>query len=1441
MIKRKRITCFLAVLLIAVVGIGSCFIQWVHSSENGVTYDQYKADYYINYSPYKYFKTEEFKLPYRTIVEKNRDNLAYNSLINAWEIATFDLSKVTEYSKKRIGYYEAFLFDILYNGYEPENVTLTMDKCVKSVQASTFKKISTMVEQSATDYAKVNISKMSDKEKDALCDALKSCNELKDIFGTIGNIEKVLKYASNVEELIYKLAKVEAISKLSVDNAVILERVSANTDDMSLSAACLELASICRGEWTESQIIALMTSDMVMTEMANYALSTIWGEVVENLTGYGIAISVGQNLGKWVSDVLFSGSKQIETYYEMKALYDFEDEMRKAVSYYESRVKSSNTQENAKLFNTSLELLLSTFELGCDISVEYASENYESGVVNLFISYVSGNDKKFQDFKNSANNVSKEIQLLIEYANADLYNCYVDEYCEQVSDIVDVSPVETPLESNKVETIELELKDNLFKCSDVTIKKDTVLSHDLETYGDVYISGGTLDLNGHTLKIQGNLNQTGGVIDVNAGTLDIEGDYRIQSQGRNVEGETVYGDTAGYLIMQREKDNVKVKGSFFNQHYIGVGGNKNVFSAGIMEIGGDFYQLNGLGDNFKASGTHKVILNGTGKQKVSFDSTSSCFNDLELANNDVEFMSEIKGWTLQRDTTFKYGLEKGMTGTFDLNGYTMKVLGNLNQTGGVIDVNAGTLDIEGDYRIQSQGKNVEGEMVYGNTSGYLIMQRKNDCVKIGGSFFNQHYIGVGGNKNVFSAGIMEIGGDFYQLNGLGDNFKATGTHTVILNGKEKQTVKFESTSSHFNNLKLIKDKDTGYSFSLENCWNNLYLDTDVKSVSITPNQSTVVQNDSQQFIAKVEGINKPDQSVVWKLSGNTSKDTTISENGLLKVSLEEKAEQLTVTATSVLDNTKHKSVTVKVEKAIPVVNWVKISPSNLIMGQGETRTLSANVYGVNNPSQKVKWNIEGNTSKGTVISDVGALTIGNDETTDTIKVTAVSEIDNTKSAYIIVTILYDNEEPMISEVTKVRLSVTDVSMTPGDKYIFNATVYGSNSPSQNVIWSIQGNKSENTKIDTNGVLLISEDETAETIGVTATSTVDSTKYAQATVILIPVQIVSTVDKVTIFMNQGSSQLFSAKVTGANNPNQEVVWSISGNESEDTRISDDGELVIAEDETAETIIIKATSIENSNKYGLFAIRVLEKEIIIPDTPSRPSLESLNGTTVVLKKVDGYEYCVDDGEWQSSNVFENLEYGHTYKFYQRVAETEENKASMSSESLSVTIGDEETSGADGETTTKNIVEAITSKDNETTIKDSVETTTQKAIETTKKNNTETTTKPIEKNTTPSIEITSKTSNVKKPKASKIKKIKQAKKSLKITWRKIKGVNGYQIQYSTSSKFKKAKKITIKKAKTTSKTIKKLKAKKKYYVRIRTYITVNGKKKYSNWSKKKSQKTK
>ena len=98
------------------------------------------------------------------------------------------------------------------------------------------------------------------------------------------------------------------------------------------------------------------------------------------------------------------------------------------------------------------------------------------------------------------------------------------------------------------------------------------------------------------------------------------------------------------------------------------------------------------------------------------------------------------------------------------------------------------------------------------------------------------------------------------------------------------------------------------------------------------------------------------------------------------------------------------------------------------------------------------------------------------------------------------------------------------------------------------------------------------------------------------------------------------------------------------------------------------------------------------------------------------------------------------------------------------------------------------------------------------------------------------------VAKPKSASIKKVKAAKKAISVIWKKVSGVKGYQIQVATNKKFKKNKKtVNIKKQKTTKTTVKKLKAKKKYYVRVRTYKIVNGKKVYSSWSKVKSVKTK
>lgn len=87
----------------------------------------------------------------------------------------------------------------------------------------------------------------------------------------------------------------------------------------------------------------------------------------------------------------------------------------------------------------------------------------------------------------------------------------------------------------------------------------------------------------------------------------------------------------------------------------------------------------------------------------------------------------------------------------------------------------------------------------------------------------------------------------------------------------------------------------------------------------------------------------------------------------------------------------------------------------------------------------------------------------------------------------------------------------------------------------------------------------------------------------------------------------------------------------------------------------------------------------------------------------------------------------------------------------------------------------------------------------------------------------------------------KVKAKKKKAVLSWKKVSGAKGYQIQYSLHKKFKKAKKITIKKARLKKYTVRKLKKGKTYYFRIRAYKTEDEMKIYGAYSRIKSRKIK
>ena len=94
---------------------------------------------------------------------------------------------------------------------------------------------------------------------------------------------------------------------------------------------------------------------------------------------------------------------------------------------------------------------------------------------------------------------------------------------------------------------------------------------------------------------------------------------------------------------------------------------------------------------------------------------------------------------------------------------------------------------------------------------------------------------------------------------------------------------------------------------------------------------------------------------------------------------------------------------------------------------------------------------------------------------------------------------------------------------------------------------------------------------------------------------------------------------------------------------------------------------------------------------------------------------------------------------------------------------------------------------------------------------------------------------------PAKQEIQKLTAKSKAFFVDWAQKGSATGYEIQYATNSKFTSAKKVTITSNKTDKTTVSKLSGKKKYYVRVRSYTTVNGTKYYGAWSASKSVTTK
>ena len=403
------------------------------------------------------------------------------------------------------------------------------------------------------------------------------------------------------------------------------------------------------------------------------------------------------------------------------------------------------------------------------------------------------------------------------------------------------------------------------------------------------ISDGMLNLNGGTAKITGSVSHTDGELYMNGGTLEVSENYNMGSG--KTDGSISVSD--GEIKMDNKSDLLKVAGDFYMYSRSGAG---IEWTAGITELGGNLYKYH-LAGNTGMNGSHKIVFMGEKDLKLSSDGYGELtLASVEICNSEsrtVTFTGDIgiSGSVICDSDELRISAQDAIlsgtgfsslnlivdsdltydSGTWSLNGKNLQVNGDIYQKGGILNLGKGSLTVSGSYYHQggtlnpSGGSvdigenyynavpgidNSSGDPVYNTSSGLLYMNNVSSFMNVAGDFVmasNQSHSGK------LTDGTIAIQGDFTQVSGNSYNFACDENMTVILNGKAVQYISFESTNSKFNILQLTKDKDTGYVFSPDPCWNELEEVRDEFAILVQPEDCAAVEGGEAVFTVKASG------------------------------------------------------------------------------------------------------------------------------------------------------------------------------------------------------------------------------------------------------------------------------------------------------------------------------------------------------------------------------------------------------------------------------------------------------------------------------------------------------------------------------------------------------------------------------------------------------------
>ncbi len=666
----------------------------------------------------------------------------------------------------------------------------------------------------------------------------------------------------------------------------------------------------------------------------------------------------------------------------------------------------------------------------------------------------------------------------------------------------------------------------------------------------------------------------------------------------------------------------------------------------------------------------------------------------------------------------------------------------------------------------------------------------------------------------------------------GFDFKHTGTEfdtsslTTVINGEEMSSI----ADGYYNEY-----------WKLIDLYIPIEIDTSSKvySVKITNSDVNVEKGDTIQFYSKIISYGDGYDAVTWSLENAEKAGTTISSSGLLSVADDETADSITVIVSAEKDAEKYDAVTLNVLDKLEI-DSVDVEPQSTSLFAGDSKVFTTTVIGTD--THEVEWQLTGNNSANTTITpneQTCTLAVGEDETAEVLSIKVTSIKDPTKSATASITV------KQLTIIDRVLINYTT------EKAVAGVTAYELTKELRALDGKNISNGTENVGYCMNVYLWSYTEEgrkgTANQIESDDTDLLDPNLYYYV--------------NIDIKANNG----FYFKHTGTEFDTSSLVTVVNGEEMSgiaDGYYNEYWKLI----DLYIPIEIKCNHSDTSKDIENFTQATMSADGQYEEVVKCESCkEEVSRKTVIIRKVSSVELSgtsyTYDGVVKTPSVkvkdskgtvlTQDTDYTVTYASGRKNAGTYKVTVTMKgnysgTKTVSFKINPISASKCSFKLSTTTYTYNGKVKTPSVTVKNAKGT-------------------KLTKNTHYTVKYASGRKNVGKykvivtmkgnysgtktlyltinPPKTSVSKLSAAKKSLKVTIKKKSSqVTGYQIEYSTSKSFKSkyTKSKTVKSYKTTSTTLKNLKAKKTYYVRVRTYKTVNGKKYYSGWSSYKLKKT-